>query len=220
MISRIYVSNSIVKGMFIKEEDYLKVVEEKENVEKYYEKEKELRKNIEDNLHRVQNHLQCKVNECNERDEVINKLVVKKEHYKDYIKCLEKEKREKDGEIERLKEANKYCADCSGSRVHINKLEKELKEMTKHKDKTFLRVLELEKQNEYYAKEYERLKNLYEPEIQYEEWCWLYYEFKLTNGNVKPVKQEMLVEDAHELIGMDSDNWRFYSIQKFKKGVK
>jgi len=78
MISRIYVSNSIVKGMFIKEEDYLKVVEEKENVEKYYEKEKELRKNIEDNLHRVQNHLQCKVNECNERDEVINKLVVKK----------------------------------------------------------------------------------------------------------------------------------------------
>jgi len=187
----------------VKIEDYLKMVEEKENLEKYYEQEKELRKNIEDNLHRVQNHLKSKVNECNERDKEIeklnNELIESIKISNLNVKFYEDNLKEKDKKIERLKEANKYCVDCSGSRVHINKLEK---------------------QNEYYAKEYERLKDLYEPEPQYEEWCTLSYSYEDNEFNKKYFEQEMLLEDAYELIGMDSDNWRNFSVNKYKKEVK
>jgi len=186
MISRIYVSNSIVKGMFIKEEDYLKVVEEKDeaiklsnwNVENY---EKQL-KEKEEEIEKLNNELIESIK--------ISNLNVK--FYEDKLK-------ENDKKIEILKEANKYCADCSGSRVHINKLEKE---------------------NEYYAKEYERMKNLYEPEIQYEEWCTLSYSYEDNEFNKKYFEQEMLLEDAYELIGMDSDNWRNFNVNKYKKEVK
>jgi hypothetical protein len=190
MISRIYVYDSIVKGMFIKEEDYLKVVGEKKNIEI---RNKELEQNLIDKTEQYTKEKEIELG-----------------YYKDYIICLEKEKREKDEEIGKLKELNKiwekaYDSICETGEKEIIKRGNDIKE--------------LKKQNEYYAKEYERLKDLYEPEKQYEEWGALRY-YYIVDGEKKTYYQEMLLEDVYELIGMDSDNWIEFSVAKYEKEVK
>ncbi|ANT41206.1 hypothetical protein CBR56_27720 [Bacillus thuringiensis] len=85
------------------------------------------------------------------------------------------------------------------------RIKKELKEMTKHKDKTFMKVLELE--TELFS-------------IKGEETWTLKYIYDV-DGVVKEYEQNgMLKEDAEELIGMDSDNWNHWSLTKEERPDK
>ncbi|ANT41160.1 hypothetical protein CLAUDI_6 [Bacillus phage Claudi] len=87
----------------------------------------------------------------------------------------------------------------------IERLKKDLKEMTKHKDKTFMKVLELE--TELFS-------------IKGEETWTLKYIYDV-DGVVKEYEQNgMFKEDAEELIGMDSDNWNHWSLTKEERPDK
>ena len=121
---------------------------------------------------------------------------------------IEKGLKEKDEEIERL-------------RISLNNSIKETCERNKELLKQDKKIEDLEKQNEFYAKEYERMKNLYEPEKQYEEWCELKYWYDdVKTGDIKMYRQHMNYEEACELIGMDSDNWNAFKVVKYKKEVE
>ncbi|ASU04129.1 hypothetical protein [Bacillus phage KonjoTrouble] len=110
---------------------------------------------------------------------------------------------EKDVEIEKLK--GLYKTDVNYYIDENKRLFKELKEMTKHKDKTFMKVLELE--TELFS-------------IKGEETWTLKYIYDV-DGVVKEYEQNgMFKEDAEELIGMDSDNWNHWSLTKEERPDK
>ncbi|ARQ95541.1 hypothetical protein SERPOUNCE_6 [Bacillus phage SerPounce] len=85
------------------------------------------------------------------------------------------------------------------------RIKKELKDMTKHKDKMFMKNLELE--TELFS-------------IKGEETWTLKYIYDV-DGVVKEYEQNgMFKEDAEELIGMDSDNWNHWSLTKEERPDK
>jgi len=134
----------------------------------------------------------------------------------DFLKVVkEKENLEKSYDI--LHETHvEYVEKKVDDRIKFENLLKEKDEEIYNKNKD-IDVL-LNKINEK-DKEIERLKNLYEPEKQYEEWCELSYTYSV-DDTTKNVIQNMLLEDAFELIGMDSDNWVGFNVEKYKKEVK
>ncbi|QOC56866.1 hypothetical protein [Bacillus phage Baseball_field] len=183
------------KGSWVNEEDYLRVVEEnnklKENIEKWEE-------------------ISLKTKQFFTEDVI--KLENKIDHYKDYISCLEKEKEKKEKDEEIINMKNNYNIldeefekELKEKDEEIERLKKDLKEMTKHKDKTFMKVLELE--TELFS-------------IKGEETWTLKYIYDV-DGVVKEYEQNgMFREDAEELIGMDSDNWNHWSLTKEERPDK
>jgi len=188
---------------FVSETDFLKVVKEKENLEKVNGKQLkrilELEKELEESI-KISNY-----------------------NYESY----EMEIREKDKKIERLKE-KLSCLEFNGKRklkIKDNVLQEVKKQRNNYKkeiEKNKYAIIEncdLRKKINEKDREIERLKNLYEPEKKYEEWCELSYTYSV-DDTTKNVIQNMLLEDAFELIGMDSDNWVGFNVEKYKKEVK
>ncbi|AYD87716.1 hypothetical protein Goe4_c00070 [Bacillus phage vB_BthP-Goe4] len=147
----------------VKEEDYLKVVEEKEVLENTIK-------------------------------------MYKLEHKK-----IEKELKEKDEEIEKLKGNNEKWEEISlktkqNFTKEINKKDEEIKRKNKTIDNLMKKLIKLEEKEE----QLYTLKYIYD-----------------VDGVVKEYEQNgMLKEDAEELIGMDSDNWNHWSLTKEERPDK
>lgn len=153
-------------------------------------------------------------------NDFLTKEIVTTVREEDYLKVVEEKEekdnllKEKDEEIEKLNKrwGKAYDSICkTGERElikrdeEIEKLKEELKEMTKNKDKTFIKVLELESELcEFKGEETWTLKYIYD-----------------VDGVVKNYEQNgMFKEDAEELIGMDSDNWNHWSLTKEERPDK
>ena len=149
--------------------------------------------------------------------------------YYNRIKQLEEELKEKEETIEELVDTARNGMNRFD--VMLNKMKEKDEEIRKIKEnnEVLLSLIEkkngeierLENSNRKYCSENERMKNLYEPEKQYEDWCELTYWWTAEKtGDANMFKQHMLYEDACELIGMDSDNWNEFNVLKYKKEVK
>lgn len=185
---------------FVEEIDYLKVVKEKEVL-------KRKNKTLEQNLISKTDQYNGEKENLKLREE-LSKIKEWEELYKIQVNTL----KEKDEEIENLK-----------NKIHFCKIDKLTKFMSEnYPEFAGLQVSDvvvtiLKNQSE----EIVRLKNLYEPEKQYEEWCELKYWYEdVKTGTTKMFRQHMNYEEACELIGMDSDNWNEFNVVKYKKEVK
>jgi len=192
---------------FVSETDFLKVVKEKENLEKVNGKQLkrilELEKELEESIKISNYNYESYEMEIREKDKEIERL-------KDKLSCLEfngkRKLKIKDNVLQEVKkQRNNYKKEIERLKISLDNYLKEICERNK----------ELLKQD----KELERLKNLYEPKKKYEEWCELSYTYSV-DDTTKNVIQNMLLEDAFELIGMDSDNWVGFNVEKYKKEVK
>jgi len=216
---------------YISEVDYLRVVEEKENYRSKYTATKQTKDVFKEKL----NELKKELNEKNE--EIINMKTNYRNSYKEFEKELEK----RDEEIERYKT---IIIDNGINYDNLNNMFDEREELKKENERLKERQKFLECNNnelfsltEYISKyikdntrradvivaieEMERLKNLYESEKQYEDWCELKYWYNDEKTNeTKMYRQHMNYEDACELIGMDSDNWNEFNVVKYKKEVE
>ncbi|ASU04095.1 hypothetical protein [Bacillus phage Juan] len=172
------------KGSWVNEEDYLRVVEEKELYK--------------ENLTRVQNHLQIKVQECKEKDvEIINMKINYRNSYKEFEKELEIRDEKIERENENYLRMNKKLNECYEI---IKEKDHEIKRKSKTIDNLMKQLIKLEEKEE----QLYTLKYIYEAE-----------------GVVKEYEQNgMLKEDAEELIGMDSDNWNHWSLTKEERPDK
>lgn len=160
----------------VREEDYLKVVEEKKILEK---KENDIIEQISELTRFISNGNKYNKGKVGMRtsDAVIEII------------------KEKDEEIEKLKEENEYLVNSIKSRKEV-----------------------IDFLNSLFGKNESTEKICEEP--IYEEWCELIYVYKDNLGNEKTVGQNMNFEDACELIGMDSDNWISFTVNKYRKEVK
>lgn len=176
---------------YIRIEDYLKVVEEKETAVKDYWK---LRNKYEKELEKLKE-------KNNEYLELYNLD-------KNKIENLEKELKEKEEQIKIREEIGKN--DC----LTIIKLENEIKE----KDEDIVKR-SLYKQCEEYEKEIKDLnKRITCLELGIEEEkeeLWVLHYVYLKDDVKKMVHLEpQPLDEIHELVGMDCDNWVAWSIEK------
>ncbi|ANT41120.1 hypothetical protein MUK66_gp06 [Bacillus phage Aurora] len=138
---------------------------------------------------------------------VAEKIITVREE--DYLKVVEELNNTKSILVSvvesKNKTINKWRQIVEEKDVEIERIKNELKEMTKHKDKTFMKVLELETEL---------------ISIKDEETWTLKYIYDV-DGVIKEFEQNgMIKEDAEELIGMDSDNWNHYSLTKEERPDK
>lgn len=211
--------------LVVKEEDYLKVVEEGERLKLNIERWEEISIKTKQNF----------TSEINKKNEEINSL---KERLKGKTEQYEKEKDEHNKTVGEL---NKYY-------IKSESLKKELKNKDEEIDNLIDKVNELDKENqglsircESLEEEVEELRDkvLHGKEIiegkqrtidylnkfieinEKEETYTLSYSYLGTDGvTIKNYRQSgLLKEEYEEMYGMDSDNWLSHSLVKDRKEV-
>lgn len=221
---------------YVSEEDYLRVVEEKELLkESHNERIKEI----------------CKIKENNENWKKIS-LKTKQEFTKEIneknkeIEGLKKELKEKDKEMEiianeinfhnhEFRKLDKYIRNNEIKINHLLIVDTIITEVERQKSLIEKANDRVDSYKEWYnnnVSEYnkmeEKVKGLeslieyYEKDQpQYEDYCELKYWYNdEKTGETKEFRQHMLYEDACELIGMDSDNWNEFNVVKYRREVK
>lgn len=198
MVCKFYFETREVTGMFVKEEDYLKVVEEKERY-----------KNL---ITLNEEKILKELKEKDEEIEMLKEIVIDGGVNYSNLANLYNERQELKEELkEKINDLKALGSICNEQRVEI----RESIEVSNYNFKEF------EKKLKEKDEEIERLKKLNEPETQYEDWCELKYWFiNSVTGQTNMYRQHMNYEDACELIGMDSDNWTEFNVVKYKKEVK
>lgn len=228
-------------------EDYLKVVEEKEELERNLEEAIKI-----SNLNVIEADKRIK-----EKDELIKKLSSTKIFWeKEYDKRLKEKDEEiselkekhneiligRDEEIEKLRNINNnQMVDLMRKNEEMGRLQKEkdyyLGVFTQSLNLSKSRKEELKKKDEEIEKYKEEnmkmiqviegkqrtidfLNEIIEKEEKEETWT-LSYSYYDREGNIKQYKQSGLLKDEYEeMYGMDSDNWISHSLVKDRKEVK
>ncbi|AZU99712.1 hypothetical protein DK1_00008 [Bacillus phage DK1] len=213
---------------WVGEEDYLKVVEEGnivaeslrqqlKNKTEQYEKEKELHNKTVGDLNKYYIESESLKNVLKEKDEKIENL---RDHQTYHMISKEKHNEIIYGRDVKINELDK---ENQGLSIRCESLEEEVEELRNQ-----IHFCKIDELTRYMSKNYPMfagiqvsdvvislLEGLKEEKEEKEELWTLRYNLVVNNNKEKEVVQyHMIKEDAEELIGMDSDNWNKYSLEK------